>query len=114
MAATMRVVVGVLGALMIVGGIVAVAIGAWLGGLWAMLTGAVAITAVALERSRYQSQAAERMGRQTGPGGGEHSKPVAPFRPTDELFVDPTSGQRLRVYLDPATGERRYYAEEAG
>jgi hypothetical protein len=39
--------------------------------------------------------------------------PVAPFRPTDELFVDPTSGQRLRVYLDPATGERRYYAEEA-
>jgi hypothetical protein len=39
--------------------------------------------------------------------------PVAPFQPTDELFVDPTSGQRLRVYLDPATGERRYYADEA-
>jgi hypothetical protein len=38
--------------------------------------------------------------------------PVAPFRATDELFVDPTSGQRLRVYLNPATGERRYYAEE--
>jgi hypothetical protein len=25
--------------------------------------------------------------------------------------VDPTSGHRLRVYLDPATGERRYFAE---
>jgi hypothetical protein len=38
--------------------------------------------------------------------------PAAPFRPTDELFIDPTSGARLRVYLDPTTGERRYYAEE--
>jgi hypothetical protein len=36
---------------------------------------------------------------------------VAPFRPTDEQFVDPTSGERLRVYIDPATGERRYHAE---
>ena len=113
MAATMRVVVGVLGALMIVGGIAAVAVGAWPGGLWAMLVGAVAIVAVALERARYQSEAAERSASETGPGGGEASMPVAPFRPTDELFVDPTSGQRLRVYLNPATGERRYYAEEA-
>ena len=39
--------------------------------------------------------------------------PEAPFRPTDELFMDPTSGQRLRVYLNPATGERRYFAEES-
>lgn len=114
MAATMRVVVGVLGALMIVGGIVAVVIGAWPGGLWAMVVGAVAITAVTLERSRYQSEAAERSARETGPGGGEHSMPVAPFRATDEVFVDPTSRQRLRVYVNPETGERRYYAEEAG
>ena len=113
MAATMRVVVGVLGALMIVGGIVAVAIGAWPGGLWAMLVGAVAITAVTLERSRYQSEAAERSAREAGPGGGEPSRPIPPFRPTDEVFVDPTSRRRLRVYVNPATGERRYYAEEA-
>ncbi|MEO8639491.1 MAG: hypothetical protein ABI458_06220 [Chloroflexota bacterium] len=110
---TMRVVVGVLGALMIVGGIAGFAIGAWPGGLWSMVIGAVAIVAVALERTRYQSAAAERSAGERGPGGGELRMPVAPFRATDELFVDPTSGHLLRVYLDPATGERRYYAEEA-
>jgi hypothetical protein len=70
------------------------------------------LVAVVLERARYRSEAAERSSAAPGPGGGEPSMPVAPFRPTDEVFVDPTSGQRLRVYLDPATGERRYHAEE--
>jgi len=112
MAATMRVVAGVLGALMIVGGIAGIAVGEWLGGVWAMLVGSVGIAAVRLERTRYRSEAAERSAGEHGPGGGEPSVPVAPFRPTDELFVDPTSGQRLRVYANPATGERRYFAEE--
>jgi hypothetical protein len=113
MADVMRVVVGALGALMILGGIVGVAVGAWPGGLWAMTIGVVAILAVVLERNRYQSEAAEGSAGGFGPGGGESSVPGAPFRPTDELFVDPTSGHRLRVYIDPATGERRYFAEEA-
>ena len=113
MADAMRVLIGVLGALMIVGGVVGVVVGAWPGGLWSMAIGSLAILAVFFERSRYQSGAAERSPGASGPGGGEPSRPVAPFRPTDELFVDPTSGQRLRVYLDPATGERRYFAEEA-
>jgi hypothetical protein len=113
MADVMRVVVGVLGALMIVGGVVGIAVGAWPGGLWAMTIGVVAILAAVLERNRYRSEAAERSADAPGPGGGESGMPVAPFRPTDELFVDPTSGHRLRVYLDPATGERRYFGEEA-
>jgi hypothetical protein len=113
MAEAMRVVVAMLGALMIVGGIAGFAVGAWPGGLWSMVIGAGAIAAVALERTRYRSEAAEGSAGASGPGGGEPSMPVAPFRPTDELFVDPTSGQRLRVYLNPATGARRYYAEEA-
>ena len=29
----------------------------------------------------------------------------------DEFFEDPTSRQQMRVWLDPATGERRYRAE---
>ena len=33
------------------------------------------------------------------------------FRPTDELFHDPVSGDPTRVYVDPATGERRYWPE---
>jgi hypothetical protein len=113
MAGAMRVLIGVLGALMIVVGIVGLAVGAWLEGLWAIVIGIVGIAAVLVERTRYRSQAAERSAGGHGPGGGEPSMPVAPFRPTDELFVDPTSGHRLRVYINPATGERRYYADEA-
>ena len=113
MADVMRVVVGVLGALMIAGGIAGTAVGEWPGGLWAMAIGVVAIGAVVLERARYRSEAGERSAGASGPGGGEASMPVTPFRPTNELFVDPTSGRRLRVYLNPSTGERRYYAEEA-
>jgi hypothetical protein len=111
MAMTFRFVVGLLGALMILGGFVALAVGAWPGGLWAILVGGVAIVAVVLERSRYRSGAAERHAADPGPGGGEPARPGPPFRPTEEVFVDPTSGHRLRVYLDPATGERRYFAE---
>jgi hypothetical protein len=112
MAGAMRVVVGGLGALMIVGGIAGFAVGAWPGGVWAMTIGVVAIAAVVLERSRYRSEAAEGSPRAPGPGGGEPSRPTAPFSRTDEVFIDPTSGHRLRVYLDSATGERRYHAEE--
>ena len=109
----MRVVVGVLGALMIVGGVGGVVLGAWPGGLWSIAIGSLAILAVVFERARYRNNAVERSAGGSGPGGGEVSMPVAPFRPTDELFVDPTTGQRLRVYLNPATGERRCFAEQA-
>ena len=109
---TVRVVVGVLAALLMLGGLVGLIAGAWADGLWAAVTGGVVLIAVVLERARYRSEAAEGSGGPAGLGGGEATMPPAPFRPTDELFVDPTSGQRLRVYLNPATGERRYYAEE--
>jgi hypothetical protein len=32
-------------------------------------------------------------------------------RPTDEVFIDPASGQRTRVWYDPETGQREYRAE---
>ena len=79
-----------------------------------MAIGVVAILAVTFERARYRSEAAEHSAAEpshAGPGSGEPSVPGAPFRPTDEQFVDPTSGERLRVYIDSATGERRYHAE---
>ena len=34
------------------------------------------------------------------------------FRPTEERFEDPTTGVRMRVWLDPAAGERRYVADD--
>jgi hypothetical protein len=111
MVSTVRVAVGLLGVALMIGGLAGVATGAWADGLWSIVAGAVVVVAVVLERSRYRSEAAERSDASPGPGGGEPSVPQAPFRPTNEVFVDPTSGHRLRVYLNPATGERRYHAE---
>jgi hypothetical protein len=110
---TIRVAIGIVGALMLVLGLGAVMAG-YFEGLWPAFLGGVAIVAVTLERARYRSEAAERTSGDPGPGGGEPSVPIAPFEATDELFVDPTSGKRLRVYLNPATGERRYHAEGQG
>ena len=106
-----RVVVGVLGVALMVGGLIGITTGYWAESLWAIVAGGAVVLGVVLERSRYRSEAAERSDAAPGPGGGEPSVPGAPFRPTDEVFVDPTSGHRLRVYLNPATGERRYHAE---
>ena len=39
--------------------------------------------------------------------GGEHGS----FKPTGEVFRDPTSGKMTRVYEDPSTGKRQYRDE---
>jgi hypothetical protein len=33
------------------------------------------------------------------------------FKPTSEVFTDPTTGKRTRVYEDPETGKRQYKEE---
>ncbi len=108
---TVRFFVAVVAALVFVGGLAAIASGNPAPGLWAVVVGAAGILAVVLERSRYRSAASEHTSGEPGPGGGEPAPPGPPFRPTDERFVDPTSGRRMRVYVDPATGERRYSAD---
>jgi len=82
-------------------------------GLWWVAGGAFLVVIVAAERQRYRSGAAERSNAQPGPGGGERpGESIEPrFRPTSEVFVDPTSGHHMRVLVDPDTGERRYVAE---
>jgi len=72
----------------------------------------VLVAAAFLERLRYRSLTAEVTGDPHGPGGGEQAAPEPRFRPTEERFLDPTTRVRLRVYVDPATGERRYVAED--
>lgn len=32
-------------------------------------------------------------------------------QPTDEVFVDPNTGRRMRVWSDPGTGRREYRPE---
>jgi protein gp37 len=39
-------------------------------------------------------------GNRKGAGGGSEA--------TGEVFIDPASGQRMRVWYNPATGEREY------
>jgi hypothetical protein len=76
-------------------------------------SGAVLLIGAAIERLRYRSIVADRAGHPPGPGGGEPlDAPIEPrFQPTAEVFEDPTTHVRMRVLVDPRTGERRYRAE---
>jgi hypothetical protein len=82
-------------------------------GLWIFVIGAVLVLVPLVERQRYRSAAAEQAGLTPGPGGGETpGTPIEPrFQPTDERFVDPSTGVPMQVLVDPRTGERRYRAE---
>ena len=44
-------------------------------------------------------------GNRKGSDSGDGSQP------TTEVFIDPATNQRMRVWYDPATGEREYRAE---
>jgi hypothetical protein len=107
-----RVLIGGFGVLMVLAGIGVAALGGPAGdlisALFLFVPGVVVIAAVLLERTRYRSLTAEERGDGHGPGGGETRVPDPRFRPTDERFVDPTTGVAMQVWLDPRTGERRY------
>jgi len=103
------------GGLLVVAGFATLTLGSALGlpGLWMVGAGGAMLLAAVLERNRYRSEAAERSAEPAGPGGGETSGDVEiRFRPTNEVFVDPTTQRRMRVLLDGRTGERRYVAED--
>jgi len=82
-------------------------------GLWSVLGGAALMVGALIERIRYRSDAQDRERAPVGPAGGEPpgTRLDPRFRRTDEVFTDPTSGHRMRVWMDPATGERRYVSE---
>ena len=116
MGSVVRVGLVVVGILVMIGGLGAIATnagGMGVIGLQAFAFGAFLVVVVAIERSRYRSDSAERTNAAPGPGGGEPADgPLdARFRMTSEVFIDPTSGHRMRVLVDPLTGERRYVAE---
>ena len=104
--------IGGLGVLLILGGIAVAAIagpgGDLFSALFLFVPGAIIVAAVILERTRYRSLHAELTGDAHGAGGGETHPPEPRFRPTEERFVDPTTGVPMQVWTDPATGERRY------
>lgn len=105
----------ILGSLLVLSGIASVAVDGAAGaaGAWLIIVGMILMLATVLERWRYRSEPADLSGLPIGPGGGEPlGEPMeGRFQRTDELFVDPTSGRQMRVWLDPQSGERRYRAE---
>lgn len=111
---TLRVVVAAGATLILLAGLAVIAIGGLpgLNGLWLVGTGAVGLVAVALERTRYRSEEAERRGQDPGVAGIDGDAIDPRFRPTDERFVDPTTRRGVRVWIDPASGERRYRSDE--
>ena len=115
MSTLVRGIVIVVGLFMMLGGLATIIVmpEAGLSGLWAVAMGAFLVVVPLIERERYRSEAAERSRDAHGPGGGEHpGGDIEPrFRPTSEVFVDPTTGHQMRVLVDPRTGERRYIAE---
>lgn len=115
MSAIVRGVVVIIGVLLMLAGlaIIVSAPDAWWAGLEALAFGAFFVIVVAIERGRYRSAAAERTNALVGPGGGEPAGTLLEprFRVTDEAFIDPTTGVRMRVAVDAVTGERRYVAE---
>jgi hypothetical protein len=114
MSGIVRGLIVVVGVLLMLGGIGSLALPGVgpIGFLQLFGFGAFLVIVVAIERQRYRSDAAERSNASPGPGGGEPAGSVDPrFRPSNEVFIDPTTGIRMRVVVDPASGERRYVAE---
>jgi hypothetical protein len=113
---TGQILAAVVGGLMVLSGLVSVGLEgeARATGVWLVVVGLVLIVAALLERRRYRSETADRSGLPIGPGGGEPTgeQLESRFQRTDEVFVDPTSDRRMRVWLDGTSGERRYRAED--
>jgi hypothetical protein len=103
-----RLLIGIASVAALLGGLVLLItgpVGTAVATFWLLVMGGVGLVAVAFERMRYRSGSAERTSDPSGPERG----PLEPrFRPTDERFVDPTTREQLRVWVDPASGERRY------
>lgn len=85
------------GALCVGCGLVAIAAGAGPGAIGPILFGALLLVGTLWERVRYKPL--------------EDGRPGPGWVATDERFVDDQSGRPVRVWLEPATGERRYVAE---
>lgn len=102
-----------IGALLILGGFAAASTGGSdvAVGVEAIVLGAAFMVAAVLQHSRYRSDSADLKHEEPGPGGGEDGLLEPRFLPTNEVFVDPSSRRRMRVFVDPRTGERRYRAE---
>ena len=89
----LRIALGAVGLAVGAYGLMALALG-WPGGAQAVVFGLLLGVGVFIERARYK-----RLER-----GAPHPR----FRPTAERFIDPETRAPVTVYVDSATGERKY------
>jgi hypothetical protein len=85
-----------LGVVALLGGIVALAFGGFPPGFIFLFWGAVIIAGTVFERYRYKPV--------------ESTAPVGKWVRTPERFLD-ENGRPVTVWIDPATGERKYVAD---
>lgn len=90
----LRAIVAMFGALLLIGGFVALksAPVAWPAAVELVIGGALLLFAILFEARRYRAKAG-------APGE---------WQATGERFVDPTSGKLTEVRYNPTTGEREY------
>jgi hypothetical protein len=94
-----RVAIGVVGVAMVAAAFVLLpAVGVPI--LWLGVMGSALLVAAVFEVGRYGAR-----------GGASGSADASRFQRTDEVFVDPTTGVKTRVWFDPRSGERRYEPE---
>jgi hypothetical protein len=112
-----RIIVVFFCAIFIVGGAILVVElpgqGGIISGLVLIVMGVGGIGAIVFERMRYRSESQEPVVQPPSRAGGDPPGTALPvgFRRTDERFLDPSTGVLMRVWFDPATGERRYLPE---
>lgn len=77
-----------------IAGAIALALAGVMAGLvfYLFVNGAIVVAAVLFERGRYRPTIT----------------PSGPWQETDERFVDPTTGQLMKVRYNPQTGARDY------
>ncbi len=94
MLSAVRILVAILAAVFIAVGVLTILLGQPLSGVGTLIIGLIGAVVALYERRRYGTER---------PPGVESR-----FRPTDEVFADPSSGKRMRVHIDPESGERQY------
>jgi uncharacterized protein YbjQ (UPF0145 family) len=67
--------------------------------------GANAVIMMRFDSTEMGRSMSEIVAYRKGAGTGSGSEP------TSEVFIDPATGQRMRVWYDPATGDRQYRPE---
>jgi hypothetical protein len=92
----------VLGVAALIAALIALLAGVPAVALWCVGAGVVLLVVALRERERYDALAVDEP---------PATSAVDHLSPTDEVFADPTTGERMRVWFDPHTGRRVYRPE---